>query len=139
MIYLIDTNVLSELPKRRPDPAVIEWFAAQTSLAFSAVTLEELTYGIARAQPEQAQRLERWLQKLLAIPPVIVPVDERVAHIAGRLRAERDRAGRAVAQADMLIAACALLTGSVLVTRNVSDFEGCGVPVLNPFPTKSKD
>ena len=139
MIYLIDTNVLSELPKRRPDPAVIDWFAAQTSLALSAVTLEELTYGIARARPEQAQRLERWLQKLLTIPPVIVPVDERVAHIAGRLRAERDRAGRAVAQADMLIAACALLTGSVLVTRNVRDFEGCGVPVLNPFSTKATD
>ena len=64
----------------------------------------------------------------------IVPIDAEVALAAGRLRARREKKGRPVrAQADMLIAASALVRGITLVTRNVSDFEGCGIALLNPF------
>jgi len=63
----------------------------------------------------------------------VIPVDDRIATAAGVLRAGRELAGRLAAQADMLIGATAAITGRVLVTRKVRDFEGCGIALLNPF------
>jgi predicted nucleic acid-binding protein len=63
----------------------------------------------------------------------VIPIDASVALAAGRLRARREQRGRPVAQADMLIAACALTHGLTLVTRNLDDFEGCGIALLDPF------
>jgi predicted nucleic acid-binding protein len=132
-MYLIDTNVVSELTRRAPDPSVVAWFGGLPELALSAVTIEELVYGIERLPPERAGKLRRWLQKLLAIPPEVVPISHEIARTAGQLRAAQERRGRTAAQADMLIAATALQTGRVLSTRNTKDFEGCGVPLFNPF------
>ncbi|MBT9584412.1 type II toxin-antitoxin system VapC family toxin [bacterium] len=132
-MYLVDTNVISELSKRHANAAVVNWFSTQRTLALSAITLEELTYGVERIPVEQSARLRQWFYKLLAIPPLVVAVDDRIAQLAGRLRAGRERAGRPVTQADMLIAATALVSGRILVTRNAKDFYDCGVTVLNPF------
>lgn len=138
-MYLIDTNVISELPRPRPDPAVLAWFAAQRTLVVSAITIEELSFGIERARPEQAARLRPWFEQFLALPPQIIPVDDKIARTAGLLRAAREASGRIVAQADMLIAATAIAEARVLVTRNEDDFIGCGVPLLNPFtPTRRR-
>lgn len=134
-MYLIDTNVLSELPKRRPDRSVLTWFSEQKTIVFSAITLEELAFGVARAKPDQARKLKPWFERLLDIPPVMIPVDEKIAHTAGLLRAGQEKAGKTTSQADMLIAATAITTGRVLVTRNIKDFQGCGVSLLNPFST----
>src|SRR5262245_54382167 len=123
-MYLLDTNILSELPKRRPNPAVVAWFSLQKSIAFSAITLEELRFGVSRMAPGQGKNLARWLEALLSIPPTIIPVDEKIANSAGQLRATRERAGRVSSQADMLIAATALTGGYILVTRNIRDYEG---------------
>jgi toxin FitB len=133
MTYLLDTNVLSELPKPRPHAGVVAWVERLTSLSISAVSLEELTYGVERATGRRRERLRTWLDELLALDAVVVPVDSRVARVAGALRASRDAKGRPVAQADMLVAACALTTGLVLATRNVRDFEHCGVALFDPF------
>jgi predicted nucleic acid-binding protein len=132
-MFLVDTNVLSELPKRKADPSVVAWFSRQQAITVSAITIEEISCGVRRARPEQAERLQRWFERLLAIPPVILAVDEKIAHAAGQLRAERDRAGRGASQADMLIAATALVGGLTLVTRNLKDFQGCGIPLFDPF------
>jgi predicted nucleic acid-binding protein len=131
--YLLDTNVLSELPRPRPHAGVLRWLGSQREIALSAITLEELTYGVERAKGPARERLRGWLQALLDSRPRIVPVTPLVASTAGRLRAQREASGRPVAQADMLVAACALTEGLVLATRNVRDFEGCGVALLNPF------
>jgi predicted nucleic acid-binding protein len=130
---LVDTNVLSELPRPRPDAKVVRWFATQESIHVSVVTLEELAFGVARAPSARRSRLSRWLDALLDARPVILEVTTAVARASGELRAAREARGRRVAQADMLIAATALTHGLTLVTRNRRDFEGCGLTVLDPF------
>ena len=130
---LVDTNVLSELPRSRPNPNVLAWFAAQETIHLSAVTLEELTFGVARSAPASRPKLGRWLEALLESRPIILEVNSAVARASGELRAERESRGRRVAQADMLIAATALIHGLTLATRNTRDFDGCGVLLVNPF------
>lgn len=77
--------------------------------------------------------MRRWLEALLDARPLVIPIDQRVARIAGSLRAARETRGRRIPQADMLIAACAVSAGLVLATRNTRDFEGCGVALFDPF------
>jgi len=130
---LVDTNVLSELPRPRPNPNVLRWFAAQEAIHLSVVTLEELAFGVARAAPSVRGRLTRWLDALLEARPTVLDVTPAIARASGDLRAAREARGRRVAQADMLIAATALAHGLTLATRNARDFEGCGVAVIDPF------
>ncbi len=130
---LVDTNVLSELPRSRPNANVVAWFAAQETIHVSVVTLEELTFGIARASPAARLRLMRWLDALLDARPMVLDVTAAIARASGELRAAREGRGRRVAQADMLIAATALAHGLTLVTRNGRDFDGCGVALVDPF------
>lgn len=132
-MYLVDTNVLSELPRRHPDPGVVSWLAGLDRLAVSAVTIDELSYGVERAPAERSDRLRAWFDELLATDPLVIPIDRDVARAAGVLRAQRERRGHSASQADMLIAATALMTGRVLATRNTKDFAGCAVALLNPF------
>lgn len=133
MSYLLDTNVVSELVRPSPNPHVLQWLEGQQEIVLSAISIEELSYGIARAPPASRRRLLTWFETLLAVPAEIVPVDAKIARASGDLRAHREVQGRHVAQADMLIAATALITGRTLVTRNTRDFEGCGVALLDPF------
>ena len=131
---LVDTNVLSETVRPRPNPGVMRWLAAHPNFSISAITLEELAFGIDRMQGKKRTLLYEWLDRLRAEPsPRIVPVDAEIALAAGRLRARRERKGKPVAQADMLIGASALTHGLTLVTRNTDDFEGCGIALLDPF------
>lgn len=130
---LVDTNVLSELPRPRPNTDVVRWFAEQETIHVSVVTLEELAFGVARAKVASRARLVRWLDALLDARPIILDVTPAVARASGELRAMREARGRRVAQADALIAATALTRGLTLATRNTRDFEGCGVALFNPF------
>lgn len=135
MIFLIDTNVLSEVRKRaRCHPRVAAWYAsvAVADLYLSVLVLGEIRRGIERLRPRdahQASALQSWLDTVNSgFGNRILPIDRAVADQWGRLSAMRT-----VPIADALLAATAIVHGMVLATRNESDMAGLGVPVMNPF------
>ena len=131
-MYLLDTNIVSEL--RRGSRQVSVWMqtAPKDRLWLSVVTLAEIKRGIimqARKDAAAANALEVWLQTLRnAFSDRILPVDEAVAIEWGRIAALRTRG-----VPDCQIAATAIVHGLVLVTRNIIDFEDIGVPLVNPW------
>ncbi|RCW42781.1 hypothetical protein DFQ14_10837 [Halopolyspora algeriensis] len=134
MSYLLDTNVVSELRRRSPDPAVLSWLesVAADQLYLSVLTVGEISQGIARLQrrdPSQAAQLQHWLSELRSFyHDRIVPITAEVADRWGRLGAPDP-----VPVVDGLLAATAMVHGWTLVTRNVADVRKIDVAVLNPF------
>jgi toxin FitB len=133
--YLIDTNVLSELRRKVPDPAVASWFADRpaSTLYLSVLTLGELRKGVERlADPARRLALLDWLETELPafFAGRVLAVDAAVADRWGQLLA---RAGRPVPAIDSLLAATAIHHGLILVTRNVRDIADLGVQMLNPW------
>jgi predicted nucleic acid-binding protein len=126
---LADTNVLSELVRPHPAPSVVAWATQHPRPAISVISIEELRFG---AILKGGKHFTSWLSQLKT-EAEILPVTEPIAETAARLRASRRLAGRPVTQADMLIAATALEHGLPLATRNVRDFEGLGLKLVNPF------
>ena len=139
-MYLLDTNVVSELRKAksgRADPNVVAW--AQPipvgSLFLSAITVLELELGvllIERREAVQGRILRAWLDQsvLPAFEGRILPVDVEVARRCARMHVPDPRSER-----DALIAATALVHGMTVVTRNVPDFSGLDLPLLDPWQT----
>jgi predicted nucleic acid-binding protein len=128
--FLVDTNVLSELIRRRPDPGVLQWAQDVRRLAVSAVTVEEVYYGLSW-KPNQGIRL--WFEGFLDTHCEILPVTAEIAKRAGEIRGQLQARGQTRSSADMMIAATAQEHDLTLVTRNVRDFTDCGIPLLNPF------
>jgi toxin FitB len=128
--HLVDTNVLSELSRREPDPSVLAWAATVEGVWLSAVTVEEVRFGLVW-RPNA--RVLAWFDRFVREHAEVLPITERVAVRAGLLRGTLRARGEQRTQADMLIAATALAHGLVLVTRNVRDFASTGVAVLDPF------
>ena len=132
-MYLLDTNVVSELRKPRPHGAVLAWLQGvdDASLYLSVVTLGEIQAGIevTREQDEtKAAELEQWLE-LVSISYNVLPMDARTFREWGRLMHRKSD----TLLEDAMIAATARQHKLTLVTRNVADFKSLGVPVLNPF------
>ncbi len=135
MSYLIDTNVLSELRRKAPNPNVVAWMRQRRpdSLYLSVLTLGELRKGI-ESLPDGEKRLglQDWLENDLPVffSGRVLGIDEAVAHRWGRLQAEM---GRPIPAVDSLLAAQALHEGLKLVTRNEKDFAFPGLDVINPW------
>ena len=137
MSYLLDTCVVSELSRPRPDPGVIAWIseADVVSLHLSVITIGELRHGTLRLPVgKRRTSLSGWSEKLrLSFSGRVLPIDESVALSRAETAARAEHAGQPVSLADGLIAATALDRGLTLVTRNVTDFEPFGVSLLNPW------
>lgn len=135
-MFLLDTNVVSELRRpERADVRVRAW-AAATPLelyAISVVTLQELERGtllMERRNAQQGAVLRRWLEEEVVkrLVPRVLPIDTAIARLCARLHVPDPRPER-----DALIAATALVHGLTVVTRNTADFEPMGVQLLNPW------
>jgi toxin FitB len=136
--FLLDTNVVSELVRPRPDTGLAEWLAERDEdrVFLSVVTLAELRYGIARLPVgRRRRRLEEWLhgELLQRFDGRILPVDDDVALTWGDVTAECAAAGRPIDAMDALIAATARVHSLELVTRNAKDFEAALTSVHNPW------
>jgi predicted nucleic acid-binding protein len=134
--YLVDTNVFSEQAKPKPDPKVIEWLRQHESeLYVSAITIGEIRRGIERLpEGNRKVQLRQWLQSLCdCMQGRILNFNVSTSHVWGQLKANWEKSGVVVPSLDSQIAATASRHSLVLVTRNVSDFEGTGIKTLNPF------
>jgi len=132
-MFLLDTNVVSELRRPRPHGAVLEWLRStdDVDLHLSAVTLGELQAGIelTRAQdPRKAAELQRWLDAVEGQYSVLA-MDGRTFREWARLMHGRSD----TLYEDAMVAATARVHGLTVVTRNVGDFRAFDVPLLNPF------
>lgn len=137
-MYLLDTNVVSELRKLgdgRADPNVTAWLANRDANSFfiSVITVMELEIGILRVErrdQRQASLLRQWVDTIVRpeFSARTLPIDDAIALRCARLHVPDPRSDR-----DALIAATALHHGMSVVTRNVADFAATGVPLINPW------
>jgi toxin FitB len=134
-VYLLDTNVISELRKAKPHGAVLAWYqsVASSSLHLSVVVLGEIQSGIELTRENnkaKAFEIEAWLNDLqasFAVVDISADVYRRWAKLTHRKPDHHDQ--------DAMIAATALVHGLTVVTRNVKDFKPFGVALLDPFKT----
>ena len=137
-MLVLDTNVISELSKERPDAAVSAWFVRQQadSLATTSVTLAEVLYGLELLphgrRRERLSELSRIIFEI-ALRSRILPFDAYSAPHYARLRDVKRQSGLVMSPEDAQIAAIAASIGAAVATRNVNDFEHCGITVVNPW------
>lgn len=136
IVYLLDTNIVSELFRPAPDERVVSAFRTYDGMmAIPAVVWHELLYGLASLPDGQRKRrIRACIYDVVAPSLPVLPYTETAAALHADMRAAADETGRPLAYADGMIAATARSNNLLLVTRNTSDFEGVpGLPVENWF------
>ena len=129
-IFLADTNVISEFVKSTPDAQVMRWLESVQHMAISAVTLEEAHFGLAwQPNTRKLALFNALVERMHSVYPITPVITQRGGALRGQFQAQ----GITRSAPDMLIAATAIEHQLVLATRNVRDFLGCGVQVVNPF------
>ncbi|HVY15295.1 MAG TPA: type II toxin-antitoxin system VapC family toxin [Rhodopila sp.] len=137
-MILIDTNVISELMRPEPAQAVLDWFARHepAELFFSAMGEAELRTGVAilpagRRRDRLAASIDFMIDQ--DFDGRVLPFDSAAAKAYAAIAASRRAAGRPIAEVDCQIAAIARVRGAALATRNVRDFNNCGIEIVNPW------
>lgn len=141
-MIILDTNVLSELLRQKPAASVQSWIAAEemSGLFTTTITEAEMLLGVALLP---AGRRRTGLREAVAglfdgdFAGRVLPFDSSAARAFALVAAERRRAGRPISQLDAQIAAIARSRGARIATRNASDFEGCGLDVIDPWHTSA--
>ncbi len=137
-MIILDTNVISELMKEQPDPQVKQWIGSQRpqDLALTAIAIAEITRGLSRL-PKGKRRhiLEQNFTAFVhdAFGVRIFPFDEEAAFLYGVLSAMREQAGMKADPVDLMIASIAKNHNASIATRNIKDFTGCGITLINPW------
>jgi predicted nucleic acid-binding protein len=135
-VILLDTNVLSELTKPRPDPSVVVWArSSAAALAVPTIAVAEMAYGIEKlAHGRRRERLLEALHRLVVeFADRLFDFNTRAAFAYGPILANARRAGRPMAVPDAAIAAIAKANDCALATRNVRDFETTRLELINPW------
>lgn len=137
-MIVLDTNVVSEIMRPRPDPAVLAWLDAQapSELWLTAVGAAELMFGVARLEDgARKQQLARSVSAMLEtdFAGQVLPFDLAAASVYAQLAAQREPIGQPVAMADAQIASVCLAHGASLATRNHKHFDGLGLVIINPW------
>ena len=138
MNYLLDTCVLSEFTRRKPEQKVVHWVDSidEDKLFLSVITIGEIQHGIVRL-PESHRKTDLlvWLNNELIkrFDQRIIPLGAPMMLLWGNLTAQMESTGQPMAVMDSLIIATALQNNLIVATRNVSDFRPCGVQVINPW------
>ena len=138
MSFLLDTNVISEWVKARPNRGVVAWLAAvdEDQVFISVATLAELRYGIERMTTgSRRNQLTQWLLEELPLrfEGRVLSINHIIADIWGKIVARSEAAGRPIGAMDAFIAATAEVHDLTLITRNVSDFETSINAIINPW------
>ena len=137
-MIVLDTNVLSEALRPVPEPSVLDWLANQprASLFTTTVTRGEILYGI-RLLADGKRRRGMWdaAKKIFDedFARQVLSFDRDAADAYAEIAASRRMAGKPISQFDAMIAAMTRSRGASLATRNVKDFEDCGIDVVNPW------
>lgn len=137
-MILLDTNIVSEFMRATPDENVIAWLNAQQSseLFLSSITIAEIGYGLyvlpnGKRKKQLQNRFEQFIKNAFSYR--ILDFTEQAAQNYARVMGEKQQAGRPMSVPDGQIAAIALTNGFALATRNIKDFEDCGLELINPF------
>jgi predicted nucleic acid-binding protein len=137
-MIILDTNVISELMRAKPEPVVVDWFRVRSLLetATTTINLAEIRRGLAGLPFGRRRReLEMTFNSLVArgFGDRVFDFDASAADAYGDLAVERERAGRRLEGFNGLIAAIAKSRGLPIATRNADDFERCGIDIINPW------
>ncbi len=137
-MIILDTNVISELMKEEPDLNVKRWVATQNrqDLAITVIAIAEITRGLARLpKGKRRQRLELFFAAFIreAFNGRALPFDERAAFLYGDLSLKREKAGLKIDPVDLMILSIAEDHKASIATRNIKDFKGCGVELMDPW------
>jgi toxin FitB len=137
-MIIIDTNVVSELMRASPDPAVLAWFSSQAADALFLTAVSEAELRTGAAILPAGQRRDSLVGAIDAMIDQdftgrILPFDSPAARSYAEIATSRRTAGKPIMDADCQIAAIVHACGAAIATRNVKDFDGCGIDVINPW------
>ena len=141
-MIILDTNIISEIMRPHPDDGVVAWLANQDplELATTCITVAEIQRGLMRLpQGKRRRGLEERFAAFVdeAFAGRLLAFDKAAADACGVVSAAREAQGLHAETVDMMIAAMATTAQATLATRNVSDFDGCGITLINPWSSRS--